>query len=180
MAIAPRCACQVPRSCVTYTPGQGRHITPTTSAATQNIPFVGPMQHVGSDATPFSIDMVNGKGSVILPFFNLPSWTQGHPLVTPSALRPFRNSLRTKQTYVQPMSQLFFDAQPMNIQAPHGVRIDCQPRAIDTTGVIANGPFIGGGRSFRDWQVVITATGNPGFSGTVKGTAVGRLHHLFG
>ena len=181
MAIPPRCACQVMRSRVTFTPGQGMHSrTPSTSSATQNIPFLGPMQMVGADSTPFSIDMVNGKGSVTLPFYNLPAWTRGGVISGPSALRPFRNYLRTKQTYIQPMNQLFFEAQPMSIQAPHGVRVDLTPQAIDSQGVTAIGPYIGGGRSFKNWQVVVTATGAPNTSGTVKGTAIGRLHHVFG
>lgn len=207
MAVPPRCACQVLRSRVTFTPGpeQGafkpaggasgevrpgmttfatpafrQNMTPAMTYATQNVPFLGPMQLVGADSTPFSINMVNGKGSAVLPFFNLPAWTRGGAITGPNALRPFRNYLRNKQTYVQPMNQLFFEAQPMSVNAPHGVRVDLTPQAIDTQGVTAIGPYIGGGRSFKNWQVVVNVSGAPNTNATVTGQAVARLHHVFG
>lgn len=181
MAIAPKCACQVRRSHVTGILGKRDGWTPSVTSATQNIGFVGPTQTVGVDATPFSVNMVNGTGKVTVPFFNLPAWTRGNPLIMPNSfLRPWQNQLRTRDTYVQPMNQLVFEAQPVNVNAPNHVRIDLQTQAIDSQGVTAQGPFIGGGRSFRNWQVVVTATGNPGYTGTVTGTAVGRVHHIFG
>lgn len=184
MAVQPKCACQVRRACVTFTPGQPQKVgwTPSTSNATQNVDFVGPTQVAGVDSTPFSIDVYNGKGSVTVPFYNLPAWTRGNPLTIPNQLRPWRNQLRGKQTYVQPMNQLFFDAQTMNIVAPHGanVTISVQPRTIDSKGIITNGPIIGGGRIFSGWQVVVSAQTAKNFTGKVSGTAIARLHHIFG
>lgn len=179
MAVPARCACQVIRSRVSYTPSQGHFATPATTAATQNIGFLGPMQLVGADATPFSMTMLNGHAQTIVPFFNLPAWTRGHVITVPNSLRPFRNQLRTKQTYIQPMNQLFFETHHMNITAPPGVRITTQPRAIDAQNIPATGPFIGGGRSFRNWQVIVTATAGKNVNGPISGTAVGRLHHVF-
>lgn len=179
MAIAPKCACQVRRSHVTFTPGK-RGWTPMATSASQNIEFVGPTQPVGVDATPFTLNVVNGRATATLPFYNLPTWTRGNPLVVPNQLRPFRNQLRSKQTFVQPMNQLFFDAQPMNITGPHGMQINCTPQAIDTQNVTAVGPYIGGGRSYKNWQVIITALADKSFTGKVSGTVVARLHHIFG
>lgn len=179
MAVPQRCACQVIRSRISYTPTQGRFATPSTTGATQNIGFVGPMQLVGADSTPFSVDVVNGRGTIIVPFYNLPAWTRGHVLTIPNYLRPFHNQLRTKQTFIQPMNQLFFHAHPMSIVGPPNVRIDIAPRAIDAQNIPATGPFIGGGRSYRNWQAVVTATASKGFTGTVTGQAVGTLHHVF-
>ena len=124
--------------------------------------------------------MVRGKGTVTVPFYNLPAWSRGSPLTVPNQLQPFRNQLRSKQTYVQPMNQLFFDTSAIQVQAPHGVRIDTTPQVVDDKGITTQGPLIGGGRSFTNWSVILNATGDSTFTGTVSGTAIARLHHIFG
>ena len=180
MAIQPKCACQVIRARATYTTKQGRFLTPATTAATQNLDFVGPMQMAGADATPFSIPLVNGQGTVTVPFYNLPAWTRGGVKTVPNYLQPYRNQPRVKATFVRDMNQFFFAVHSMNVQAPPGVRVDVSPRAIDHTGVAVTGPFIGGGRAFREYQCVVTATAGHNVNGTVSGTAVAHLHHVFG
>jgi hypothetical protein len=180
MAIAARCACQVRRQHLSYTPTQRRFWTPAVTNETQNIQFVGPIQQVGSDATPFTLNIVNGQASLIVPFYNLPAWTRGHPLTVPNYLQPFHNQLRSKQTYVQPMNQLFYETHVMGLQAPAHVRVEAMPRVIDDQNVVANGPFIGGGRSYQKWQATLTATADKSFTGQVTGFAVATVHHVFG
>lgn len=175
MPVPARCACQVLRSTDTYTLGGGKSRTPSTSAATQNLPFVGPTQLVGCDATPFTIALSGGSSTITLPFYNLPLRTHGNVITSPSVLQPFRNT--PPKTFIQPMSTLLYEVQPMNIVAPAGVRIDCTPDAIDSNGIVCPGPFLGGGRSYNNFRVHVTAsTTNKTQTGKITGYVIGRLH----
>ena len=72
-----------PRSRVTFSPGQGASPRPRPAQRRRH-PVRRTDAEVGADSAPFLIDMVNGKGSVILPFTSCrPGWG-------PFALTPTR------------------------------------------------------------------------------------------
>ena len=175
MATPPRITCQVLRSTDSFTPGGGWDKTPSTTTATANVDFVGPTQLVGADMTPFTLPIVAGRGQITVPFYNLPNRSRGNVITNPSPLRPFRNT--QPLTYIQPMSQLLFEAQTMQLEGFPDIRIEVAPRAYDHTGVLCPGPYLGGGRRFRNFHVVVTASNKkPGATGNITGYVVGRLH----
>jgi hypothetical protein len=157
----------VSRSVDTYTPGRGRFRTPSTSATTANIPFVGPTQLIGVGFAPFTINVHGGSGKVTVPFANLPS---GGGASLAQALQQSGVATSIRSGY-----SLIFVVALQQSNAPNGVVFSVTPRAVDSSGVVATTSMLGS-RSFRTFQAVVQYQQHiSAAQSTVTGTVTGQL-----
>jgi hypothetical protein len=154
----------VSRGVDTFSLGGGRRRTPTTSAATANLPLVGPTQLIGVGYASFTINVHGGSGKVIVPFSNLPSGSGGSlaQAVSQSGIA----------TLIPTGYNLIFT---VALQASSAPGCTVSPRAIDTSGVVATSSLLGS-RTFRAFQAVVTYTQTgKTVQSTVTGTVTGQL-----
>jgi hypothetical protein len=157
----------VGRSVDTFSFGGGRRRTPSTSAVTQNIPFVGPTQLIGVGFAPFTINVHGQSGQTIVPFSNLPSG-KGASLAQALSQSGASTSIRTGYA-------LLFVVSLQQSDAPNGVVFSVTPRAIDASGVITTTSLLGS-RTYRAFQAVVAFKQHISPApATVNGTVTGQL-----